>query len=69
MSDTVTTRPLRTMRIGPLGSTVHVLRADPGTIAALTTVDWNRSFGRVWLDLVRGLVSLRLRPPGASTCT
>ncbi len=58
MSDTVTTQPRSTMHVGPLGSTVHVLYADPGTIAALATVDWNRSFGRVWLDSVRGLVAL-----------
>ena len=58
MSDTATAQPLATMHIGPLGSTVHVLRADPGTIAALAAIDWNRSFGRVWLDSVRGLVAL-----------
>ena len=69
MSDTVTTPPLPTMHIGPLGSTLHVLHADPGTIAALATVDWTRSFGRVWLDSVHRLASFRLRPPGASTCT
>ena len=58
MSDTAPTPPLATMHIGPLGSTLHVLRADPETIAALATVDWNRSFGRVCLDSVRGLVAL-----------
>ena len=47
-----------TMHIGPLGSTIHVLRADAGTVAELAAVDWNRSFGRVCLDPVRGLVTL-----------
>ena len=43
---------------GPLGSTVHVLRADADTVAALAGIDWNRSFPRVCLDPVRGLVTL-----------
>lgn len=43
---------------GPLGSTVHILRADAGTIAALAAVDWNRRFRRVCLDPARGLVTL-----------
>ena len=47
-----------TMHTGPLGSTIHVLRADPGTIAELAALDWNRSFSRVCLDPVRGLVTL-----------
>ena len=47
-----------TMRTGPLGSTVHVLRADAGTVAALAGIDWNRTFRRVCLDPVRGLVTL-----------
>ena len=47
-----------TMHTGPLGSVVHVLRADAGTIADLARVDWNRWFGRVCLDSVRGLVVL-----------
>ncbi len=47
-----------TMHTGPLGSTIHVLRADPETVAALATVDWNRHFRRVWLDPVRGLITL-----------
>ena len=47
-----------TMRTGPLGSTIHVLRADAGTVAELAAVDWSRSFGRVWLDPVRGLITL-----------
>ena len=47
-----------TMHSGPLGSTLHVLRAEAGTIAALAAIDWNRSFRRVCLDPVRGLVTL-----------
>ncbi|MDE0455882.1 MAG: Uma2 family endonuclease [Chromatiales bacterium] len=47
-----------TMHIGPLGSTVHVLRADAGTVAALAAIDWNRYFPRVCLDPVRGLITL-----------
>ena len=47
-----------TMHVGPLGSTVHVLHADPGTIAGLAAVDWNRHFRRVCLDPVRGLIVL-----------
>ena len=47
-----------TMHTGPLGSVVHVLRADAGTIADLAPIDWNRWFGRVCLDSVRGLVVL-----------
>lgn len=47
-----------TMRTGPLGSTIHVLRADAATVAALAGIDWNRSFPRVCLDPVRGLVTL-----------
>ena len=46
------------MHTGPLGSTVHVLRADAGTVAALAAIDWNRWFSRVCLDPVRGLVTL-----------
>lgn len=46
------------MRTGPLGSTVHVLRADAATVAALAGLDWNRSFPRVCLDPVRGLITL-----------
>ena len=46
------------MHTGPLGSCVHVLRADAGTVTALAAVDWNRWFGRVCLDPVRGLVVL-----------
>ena len=47
-----------TMHTGALGSVIHVLRADPETVAALATVDWNRHFRRVCLDPVRGLIML-----------
>ena len=47
-----------TMRTGPLGSAIHVLRADAATIAELAAIDWNRSFSRVCLDPSRGLVTL-----------
>ena len=47
-----------TMHTGPLGSVIHVLRADPETVAALAAVDWNRHFRRVWLDPVRGIIAL-----------
>ena len=43
---------------GPLGSTLHVLRADAETVAALAAVDWNRHFRRVWLDPVQGIITL-----------
>ena len=46
------------MLTGPLGSTIHVLRADAGTIAQLAGIDWNRSFSRVCLDPIRGLITL-----------
>ena len=46
------------MHTGPLGSTLHVLRADAATIAELAAVDWNRSFPRVCLDPIGGLVTL-----------
>ena len=46
------------MHIGPLGSQVHVLHADAGTVTALAAIDWNRWFGRVCLDPVRGLIVL-----------
>ena len=32
--------PPVTTHIGSLGSTLHVLRADAGTVAALAGVDW-----------------------------
>ena len=47
-----------TTHTGPLGSTVHVLRADAGTVAELAAIDWSRHFRRVCLDPVRGLVTL-----------
>ena len=50
--------PAATMIEGPLGSTVHVLRADAETVAALAAVDWNRHFSRVCLDPVRGIITL-----------
>ena len=50
--------PSVTMHTGPLGSTIHVLRADADTIAALAAVDWSRHFGRVCLDPVRGIITL-----------
>ena len=43
---------------GPLGSTIHVLRADADTIAELAAIDWSRHFRRVCLDPVRGLITL-----------
>ena len=50
--------PETTMHTGPLGSTIHVLRADAATVAALAALDWNRSFRRVCLDPVGGLIVL-----------
>ena len=47
-----------TMHTGPLGSTIHVLHADAGTIAELVAIDWNRYFRRVCLDPVRGIITL-----------
>ena len=47
-----------TMRIGPLGSTIHVLRAGAGTTAELAAIDWSCRFRRVRLDPVRGLITL-----------
>ena len=46
------------MHIGPLGSTVHVIRADAETVVALAGIDWNRYVRRVCLDPVRGLITL-----------
>ena len=43
---------------GPLGSTLHVLRADADTVTALAAIDWSRRFRRVCLDPVRGLITL-----------
>ncbi len=50
--------PVPTTVIGPLGSTVHVLRADADTVAALAAIDWNRRFRRVCVDPARGLITL-----------
>ena len=47
-----------TTSTGTLGSTIHALRADAGTVTALAAVDWNRWFGRVCCDPVRGLITL-----------
>ena len=47
-----------TTSTGPLGSTIHALRADAGTVIALAAVDWSRSFSRVCCDPVRGLITL-----------
>ena len=47
-----------TAHTGPLGSTIHVLRADSKTVTELAAIDWNRHFRRVCLDPVRGLVTL-----------
>ena len=49
--------PSTTMHTGPLGSTIHVLRADAGTIAELATIHWSRCFPRVCLDPVRGVMA------------
>ena len=58
MNDTTTAVIATTRHTGPLGSTIHIIRADPGTVTALATVDWNRHFRRVCLDPVRGLITL-----------
>ena len=47
-----------TTLIGPLGSTIHVLRADADTVAELAAIDWNRHFRRVCLDPVLGRIVL-----------
>ena len=44
--------------VGPLGSTIHHLRADAATVAAVAALDWNRRFRRVWLDPLRGVITL-----------
>ena len=51
-------KPAPTMHTGPLGSTIHVLRADAETIAELAAIDWNQHFRRVCLDPVRGIITL-----------
>ena len=50
-------RPV-TAHTGPLGSTLHVLRAGAETVTALAAVDWNRHFSLVGLDPVRELITL-----------
>ena len=47
-----------TTHTGPLGSSIHVIRADADTVAELASIDWNRHFRRVCLDPVRGLATL-----------
>ena len=47
-----------TMHTGPLGSTIHVLRAEAGTVTELAALDWNRRFRQVCLDPVRGIITL-----------
>ena len=32
-----------TMHTGPLGSTIHVLRADAETVAGPAAIDWNHA--------------------------
>ena len=44
--------------VGPLGSTIVLLRADAATVAAVAGLDWNRWFRRVRLDPLRGVISL-----------
>ena len=56
------TQPTTTFT-GPLGSTIHVLRADAETIERLALIDWNKHFRRVCLDPVRGLITL-MSPSG-----
>ena len=56
------TQPTTTFT-GPLGSTIHVLRADAETIERLALIDWNQHFRRVCLDPVRGLITL-MSPSG-----
>ena len=41
--------PPVTSHTGPLGSTLHVLRADAGIVVALAAIDWNRHFSLVGL--------------------
>ena len=54
-------KPAPTTVTGPLGSTVHVLRADAETVAALAAIDWSRRFRRVCVDPARGLITFRPR--------
>ena len=50
--------PPATMHTGPLGSIIHVLRADADTVAELAAIDWTCRFRRVCLDPVRGVITL-----------
>ena len=50
--------PPATKHTGPLGSTIHALRADAETVVELAAIDWNRHYRRVWLDPVGGLITL-----------
>ena len=54
----MTPPPPATTHVGPLGSTVYVIRADAGAVAELAAADWSRRFRRVCLDPVRGLIAL-----------
>ena len=49
--------------VGSLGSTIHCLRADPETVAAVAGLDWNDRFRRVCLDPVRRVITLRAPSP------
>ena len=44
--------------VGPLGSTIHHLRADAETVLELSGLDWDRRFRRVRLDPARGVITL-----------
>ena len=47
-----------TMHTGPLGSTIHVIRADADTVAELAAIDWSHHFRPICLGPVRGLITL-----------
>ena len=49
--------------VGPLGSTIHCLRADAETVAAVAGLDWRQRFRRVCLDPVRGVIILMAPSP------
>ena len=44
--------------VGPLGSTIHHLRADAETVLELSGLDWERRFRRARLDPAQGVVTL-----------
>ena len=44
--------------VGPLGSTIHHLRVDAGTVLELSGLDWDRRFRRVRLDPAQGVITL-----------